>query len=108
MAGLFYQQGTGVLPDQATAATYFEQAAMQGIDNAQMAIAAMYANGTGVTQNDKMAYVWLSVASTSSNSQIHDTATATLETLGRLMKPADLEAAKQLSQSYYAKVHGNH
>ena len=104
MAGLFYQQGVRVLADQATAATYFELAAAQGIDSAEMAIAAMYANGVGVAQNDKMAYVWLSMASTSSNRQIHDTATATLATLARVMKPEDLDAAKKLAQTYYEKM----
>jgi hypothetical protein len=46
----------------------------------------------------------LSMASTSSNQQIHDTANSALATLSSVMKPEDLSAAKQLSQTYYTKI----
>ena len=63
----------------------------------------MYANGEGVAQNDQMAYVWSSLASTSSNSQVRDAAIKLKDLLAKLMKPEQIEAAKQTAQNIYNK-----
>ena len=73
------------------------------MDNAQLLLGTMYAQGEGVPQDFKLAYVWLNLASTSSNAQIRTAALKMRDQIGKTMAPVEIKNANQLSQNYYNK-----
>jgi uncharacterized protein len=103
MVGLFYQQGFGLPSDGKAAVYWYIQAAQQGMDNAQLLLGVMYGQGQGVPRDLRAAYAWLDLASTSSNGDIRNSALKMRDELAKNMTAADINAAKQLAQSYYSK-----
>jgi TPR repeat protein len=107
MVGLFYQQGMGIPSDPHLAAYWYNKAAEQGMDNAQLLLGVMYAEGQGIPKDNKLAYVWLNLASTSSDVKIREAAIKMRDNVAKNMNPEDINAAKQLSQGYYNKMEVN-
>ena len=60
--GKLYKEGLGVPQNVAEAVRLWKLASAQGNENAQINLAFMYANGSGVKQNFVLAYMWNELA----------------------------------------------
>ena len=60
--GIMYDEGEGVLEDDATAVKWYTKAAEQGYADAQLNLGLMYDNGLGVPQDDATAVKWYTKA----------------------------------------------
>lgn len=58
----FYSAGTGIEPNQTTAAHWYHQAALQGNATAQASLGYLHENGQGVPQNFAEAAKWYQLA----------------------------------------------
>lgn len=56
--GVWYDNGEGVLRDDAQAAVWYRKAAEQGLTQAQFNLGMMYAQGEGVAQDNTQALAW--------------------------------------------------
>jgi hypothetical protein len=65
--GVCYDNGVGVVKNEAEAAKLFRKAAEQGHAEAQSALGVCYYNGEGVVKNDSLAYQWFLLASANGN-----------------------------------------
>ncbi len=61
-AGIAYEYGRGVAPDDAKAVEWFEKSAAQGYAPAETALGVAYANGRGVEPDDAKAAAWFAKA----------------------------------------------
>jgi hypothetical protein len=59
--GVAYDNGEGVLKDEAEAVRWYRKAAEQGNSLAQYNLAGAYINGEGVPKNEAEAYFWLNL-----------------------------------------------
>ena len=78
------------------------------MDNAQLLLGTLYATGKGVPQDNRSAYAWLDLASTSSNTEIREAAQKMRDSVGAHMTPTDMAAARDLAKRFaskYAVVH---
>jgi TPR repeat protein len=57
-----YEEGEGVVQDDAEAGRWYRLAAEQGNAKAQYNLGIMYANGRGVLQDAVLAHMWLNIA----------------------------------------------
>jgi TPR repeat protein len=99
--GLFwirFGKGQGVPTDYAIARQWFEKAAAQGLAEAQLNLGALYANGRGVPQNDKWAYMWHSLAAPHLTGDAQKLAVGNRDKIARRMTPAQIAEAQQLAQ----------
>ena len=94
----------GVPEDPKLAALWYQRAAEQGMDNAQLLLGIMYAKGQGeIKANYEQAYAWINLAATSSNDKVRDAALNLKKDLEKNMQPDEIEAARKLSQGFYSK-----
>ena len=84
---MLYATGEGVSKDDAKALEWFRKAAVQGDPSAQLYLATMYSNGTGVARDLLEAYKWASLANDP----------RLLDSLKRRMTRQQLEEAKKLT-----------
>lgn len=61
--GTMYDEGRGVLKDDAQATFWYRKAAEQGEEDAQFNLGIMYEKGRGVPKDDQQAYFWWLLAS---------------------------------------------
>ena len=60
--GFMYDEGRGVLKDEAEAVCWYRLAAEQGDASAQRILGSMYAGGRGVLKDSVLAHMWLNIA----------------------------------------------
>ncbi len=65
--GLHYDNGQGVLKDDAQARQWYEKAAVQGHADAQVNLGILFVYGRGVPQDYKMAVYWLRLSAHQGN-----------------------------------------
>lgn len=71
LIGVMYEHGLGVPVDMARSASWYERAARKGSANGQAALGRLYAIGSGVDQDNIMAYYWLRMSAPSAGSQAY-------------------------------------
>jgi tetratricopeptide (TPR) repeat protein len=102
---LIAQYNLGVLyqktKDSKQAVSWFSKAANLGNPNAQMSLGRMYANGEGLPQDYKQAYIWSALAATNGmNSRNRDLAAAKLS-------PQVLAEAQKETKELFDKIDAN-
>ncbi|MAZ34345.1 MULTISPECIES: SEL1-like repeat protein [Thalassospira] len=71
LIGVMYEHGLGVPVDMVRSASWYERAARKGSANGQAALGRLYAIGSGVDQDNIMAYYWLRMSAPSAGSQAY-------------------------------------
>lgn len=100
--GDLYYNGQGFPRDSAKAATWYSQAAEQGLAGAQFNLGLMYSGGIGVPQDYVEAYKWLNLATSRATQDTQGIYAAARERLMRSMTPAQVAAAQILSRDWSA------
>jgi hypothetical protein len=95
LAQIYAKGEEGIAQDFVEAAKWYRKAAEQGDAEAQAALGRLYANGTGVPQEDKEAYFWLSVALSGANEDNKGWISTLLERTELYMDKAEVRAAKK-------------
>ena len=83
-----------------TALRVCTELAEQGIAESQNALGTMYANGTGVTQDNVYAHMWFNIAAISGESK---NASKNRDTVAKRMTPAQIAEAQKLARECVAK-----
>ncbi|MBI3879829.1 MAG: sel1 repeat family protein [Verrucomicrobia bacterium] len=96
LLGLKFAEGKGVPQDFTNAVILFTRAAEQGQADAQNNLAICLGRGTGVKKDYVEAYKWISLAIAGGNRE----ASANRDMLARLMKPEDVQRARQLAVEF--------
>lgn len=100
MIGVMYFQGRGVAQNRAIAAVWFHKAALKGHEGAQLALGSIHIRGVGVYQDLSEAYMWLSLAKTSSSTDIRDRANILLRDAARLMTRDEIAGAENTAAGF--------
>ncbi len=96
--GFMYRNGLGVPQDYAEAVKWYRNAAEQGVAEAQYSLGSMYYNGQGVTQDYVQAHMWLNIAASSfPPGKDHERTVKNLDTIAKMMTPAQLSEAQKLA-----------
>jgi TPR repeat protein len=98
--GVMYYTGEGLEPDYAAALDWFQRAAAQGQDVAQLFLGVMYLNGLEVRQSDVRAYMWFSISAEQGNPG----ARMRLVELAEQMTPAEVAEARTLADEWMPEV----
>ena len=101
-AGAWVRNGGRVGPqsDPAEAAKWYRLAAEQGFARAQHNLGLMYANGTGVPQDDVLAYAWLNLAVEQGN----ELASENKDKLRTRMTANQMARAQDLSATLFDRI----
>jgi TonB family protein len=91
-----YRNGEGTHPQPSEAAAWYWKAAYQGFSSAQYELGMMCAVGRGIPKNYANAYMWLSLASTSSE----DEAAKQRDVIAKEMPAAEITEVQQLVKSW--------
>jgi TPR repeat protein len=104
MMGTMYLRGEGVPRDPGQAVRWFRQAADTGEPNSQGALGVLYKAGQGVSQDRVEAYKWISLSLSNSNLATADKPRlqGELDSLAKLMSPADVERGTRLFKEWRA------
>jgi TPR repeat protein len=97
---VMYHAGRGVNQDYQQALNWYHKAAEKGYAAAQANLGVMYAKGIGTKTDEVMAYVWYDLAATNAQQGKHFKGR---EQVAKLLSPAELSKAKQLSREYTKK-----
>ena len=89
--------GGGGPQDYKQAVVWFRKAAEQGNGMAQTFLGAMYGAGQGVAQDDKLAYVWSSVAVSNGEAK----GATNRDAIAKRLSPKALEEARALAVQYF-------
>lgn len=81
-ASVRYAKGIGLPLNPTAAARWAYRAAFQGSPQAQLALAKILSEGTGVQQDPVAAYLWASIATTSADATIKESANTLKQKLG--------------------------
>lgn len=95
--GLMYLMGHGVPKNFIDAAKWFRNSADQGDAQAQYNLGVMYDRGLGVPKNYVYAYFWANLASSTGLKS----AIALRQRLSRLMNPAQIAQAQEMSANWH-------
>ena len=79
---------------------HFRLATAQGLARAQHNLGLMYANGTGVPQDDVVAYAWLNLAAAQGN----ELASENKDTLRTRMTANQIARARELSATLFDRI----
>jgi TPR repeat protein len=100
--GLLYDNGEGVPEDNAEAVNWYRKAAGQGFADAQAKLGVIYLAGEGVPEDYVQGYAWLTLAAARGNND----ATQGKSIIGKLMTPAQIAKARELSKTSCATIPG--
>ena len=89
--GWFYEQGIGVVTDEASAFRWWSLAAEQEFPQSQHALGCCYENGRGVAQDTALAFVWYSRGASNGDQE----SLKSLESLRSKISPSDLQRASE-------------
>lgn len=95
--------GQGESRDDVTAAKVYLADAERGDANAQVYLAFMLADGTGVPKDPVAAYMWAELASYHGTPQIRDKALKLQAHLEGALGAGDIEAAKEAARRWHPK-----
>ncbi|MDH4154270.1 MAG: sel1 repeat family protein [Nitrospira sp.] len=101
--GELYAKGKGMPQDYAQARAWYEKAAAQGHPHAQNNLAELYFAGLGMPQDYVRAYMWVNLAATHMKGEDKKQAEENRDDVARLMTPAQIAEAKQLSEHCRSK-----
>ena len=87
------------LKENAKAFTWYSEAAERGFAPAQFKVGMMYQQGTSVTQDDVLGYLWFNLAAT----QNFPDAAKSKDDLAKKMTPDQINKAQQLTTDWLAK-----
>ncbi len=97
--GTMYENGRGVLQNDAKAVRWYRQGAEQGFASAQNSLGKMYRRGRGVPQDDVLAHMWWSLAV----ARGHEPARKYRDGLAARMPTAQLADAQRLAREWKPK-----
>ena len=86
--------------DPNEAAKWYLRAAKQGDGDAQVSIGAMFAEGSGVSQDFVESYKWFNIAAASSEKQAAERAKTARDNIAQQMTPDQIAAAQQLARKF--------
>ena len=92
--GFMYDNGRGVLKDDAEAVRWYRLAAEQGYAAAQFNLGVMYAAGVGVLKDSVLAHMWSNTAGANGNAS----ARKLRDSLERDMTRAEVSRATELAR----------
>ena len=98
LIGVMYEHGLGVPVDMVRSATWFERAARKGSANGQAGLGRLYAIGSGVEQDNVLAYYWLRMSSPAEGSQAYREMEAVLARMS--------EKERRVAEKYVAENPG--
>jgi len=96
-------QEQGESRDDATAAKLYLANAERGDAKAQLNIALMLADGTGVEQDPVAAYMWAELAVYRASDHLRENALKLQAHLERTLSPADIEKGKEAARLWHPK-----
>jgi TPR repeat protein len=97
-------QGQGESRDDATAAKFFRRDAERGDAKAQLSIALMLADGTGVAKDPVAAYMFAELAAYRASGKLRESALKLQEHLAGAMNAAEIERAKEAARLWHPKT----
>ena len=89
--------------DYATARQWYEQAAAQGLADAQTSLGMLYEEGLGVPQDNVRTYMWYSLAAAHSIGASQKLAADRRDEVADRMTPAQIAEAQKLVREWKAK-----
>ena len=95
-----YENGQGVLQDDAEAVRWYRAAAEQGDAEAQFNLGVMYATGKGVLQDHIQAYQWSQLAASSSTDGVREAAAVIRDVMAREMTREQIDEARRLAREW--------
>jgi len=101
--GVMYDEGHGVLQDDAEAVKWYRKAAEQGNAKAQFNLGVMYGNGRGVPQDYVEAHKWFNLAAAQGNQR----AIASRDIAASKMTREQIAEAQRLAREWQAKHQGD-
>ena len=101
--GIMYGKGMGVAKSDAEAFLWFRRAAEQGDPDAEAFLGDNYAKGMGVAKNYIEAYKWYNIAAVNIDSARMAEAVGHRDEIEKLMAPAQIAEAQQLSAAFVPK-----
>ena len=104
MLGEFYDFGKGVIENDKRAVYWYKKAASKGIFLAQFNLAVKYANGEGVPQNYKLAYVWSSISAANTKKFLKKEAIENRDEYSRCLTPHRLSEAQELAAEIQYRI----
>lgn len=102
--GLLLRDGVGGKPDAAAARSWFEDAAEQGHGQAQLALAQMYAKGSGVSRDPEQAFIWSSIAATLLTESVQKEAEQVRDQTRSELKPNQMAKAATFINAWKPKA----
>jgi TPR repeat protein len=102
--GLLLRDGLGGKVDAADAASWFEQAAEQGEGQAQLALAQMQLQGTGIRHDPERAYRWSSIAARTLTEAAQKEAEQIRDQAQKQLTPQQLKKADELAGIWVPKT----
>jgi len=97
--GVMYDEGEGVLQDDAEAVKWFRLSAEQGFPKAQALLGIMYAKGEGVPVDFPIAYMWANIAAATGL----EYAVETREAITASLTPSQIERGQELTRACVAR-----
>ncbi|HLF59118.1 MAG TPA: hypothetical protein VI732_05765 [Alphaproteobacteria bacterium] len=97
-------QQQGESRDDATAAKFFLKDAERGDAGAQLNIALMLADGTGVEREPVAAYMWAELAAYRATAKLREIALKLQAHLEESLAPADIGKAKEAARRWHPKT----
>ena len=94
----------GACPDYAVARQWYEQAAAQGLADAQTSLGMLYEEGLGVPQDNVRTYMWYSLAASHSTGASLKLAADRRDEVAGRMTSAQIGEAKKLAQKWNPKT----
>jgi len=101
--GVMYDNGEGVLQDDAEAVIWYRLAAEQGDAEAQNSIGVMYELGRSVLQNNVMAHMWYNIAAANGNKKSGEWR----DEIAGLMTSADISKAQSMAKECMSSNYNN-
>ena len=96
-----YTKGWGVAPNPGEAARWYQQAAHQGVAEAQYNLGVLYTRGEGVPQDLVHAYLWLALAALRfPRGESHATAVQTRDRMAAQLTPEQFTQAQALVRQW--------
>ena len=97
--GETYQKEKGLTQEYKQSFKKYKKAAEKGDTDAQTSLGIMYHKGQGVTQNNKLAHMWLNIAASSGYKE----AAERRDEVAKEMSPSQIEKAQDMAREWVAK-----
>ncbi len=101
--GIFYQNGLGVIKNQASANEWFQEAADGEDPEAQFELGVNYFEGRGLPKDPVLSYMWFNLCSANSSprwDELRELAANNREIIAKQLTPGDLATAQEMSREW--------